>query len=444
MAAATQRFLNYEMGAGNTGHIKTVFNTSLLIHFIIAIIGVLVAETAGLWFLYNKMNIQDIRIDAVFWVYQLSIVTCAINIISLPYNAAIIAYEKMSAFAYISIFEALGKLLSAYLLLVVAGDRLLLYAIFVCIVQIAVRLLYGWYCKEHFEEIQVKLIWSKQHFKKMFAFAGWNTIGTLSWALTIQGSQILLNMFFGPALNATKGISDQVQSAVSSFVGSFQTAVNPQITKTYAAGEMDTMHNLIFRSSRLSFYIVFIFALPILLETKQILQLWLKNSPDSSVIFVQLSMIVALLSVFANPLIAGNAATGMVKKLMVTVGCINCLIFPLAFIFFKIGFSAWYVLISQIIIVIASFFVRLWIVGRQLKLSFSKYVKETLLQPFFVFVICSPIMYFVTTSLQESFLRLICVLLASVVVIGISVFAVGITKSERQAVMNFVKKKKDY
>jgi O-antigen/teichoic acid export membrane protein len=438
MSAATQRFLTYEMGTGNTNKLKTIFSTSVIIHSIIAFIILVLGETVGLWFLENKMNIPDSREDAAFWVYQLSVVSCIVGIISLPYNATIIAYEKMSVFAYISMFDAVGRLLTAYLLLMATGDRLITYALLICLVQVLVRLIYGWYCKRYFKEVRFAFLWDKKVFREMLSFSGWNMIGGFASVLSIQGVDILLNIFFGPAVNAAKGISNQVQMAVNSFCANFQTAVNPQITKYYAAGDIRYVHNLIFRSSRFSFYIVLVLSLPILLEADYILKLWLKTVPDYSVIFVQLSMVVSLLSVFANPLIIGSFATGKIRKLLIAVGLTNCGTVPLTYVFLKLGGLPWVVLLTQIIIVLIAFGIMLRITGKQLNFSILAYFKHSLAQPMATLAICLPLIYIVKFCMTASFLRLVAVSLASVVVVGPVVFTVGINRTEKNMIRSFV------
>jgi O-antigen/teichoic acid export membrane protein len=438
MSVATQRFLTYEMGMGNTSKLKTVFCTSIIIHSIIAFIILILGETVGLWFLENKMSIPSNRMDAAFLVYQLSVVSCIVSIISLPYNAAIIAYEKMSVFAYISAFDAAGRLFTAYFLLMATGDKLIIYAMLICLVQVLIRLIYGWYCKKYFKEIKFAFLWNKEVFREMLSFSGWNVIGGFAYVLSVQGVDILLNIFFGPSINAAKGISNQVQMAVNSFCANFQTAVNPQITKCYAAGDIQYVNSLIFSSSRFSFYIMLLPSLPILLEANYILKLWLKTVPDYSMIFVQLSIIVSLLSVFANPLITGNFATGKIKKLLIAVGLINCGAVPLAYIFLKLGGLPWAALLAQIIIATIAFGVNLRITGKHLNFSVGTYFKQSLAQPIAVLVICLPLVYMVKWCMAESLLRLVFVTLASMVVVGLVVFTIGINRAEKNMARSFV------
>lgn len=256
MVSATQRFITFELARGCMDRLKSVFSTSLQIHALISLIVVLLGETVGFWFLYEKMVIPDSRMQAAVWVYQCSIIACVVNIMSIPYNADIVAHEKMSAFAYISIVEAFLKLGIVYLLLLSPWDKLKVYAVLLLIVQLVIRFVYSYYCHKHFEEASYQHQMDKPLFREMVGFAGWSFWGNLAGVLYTQGLNIMLNIFFGPVVNAARGIAVQVQSAVQQFVSNFQMALNPQITKTYATGNLSQMHSLMFRSARFSFFIV--------------------------------------------------------------------------------------------------------------------------------------------------------------------------------------------
>ena len=257
MISATQRYLTFEIGKGNLPQLKKVFSTSLQIHAIIALIIVLLGETVGLWFLYEKLVIPADRMNAAVWVYQCSIIACVVNIMSVPYNADIIAHEKMSAFAYISVLEVSLKLLIVYALYFTPWDKLITYAFLILSVQLIIRFVYARYCSKHFEESHYQHKIDKSLFKEMFTFAGWSFWGNLAGVLYTQGVNMMLNVFFGPIVNAARGIAVQVQSAVQQFVSNFQVALNPQITKNYATGHLTQMHNLMFRSARFSFFLLF-------------------------------------------------------------------------------------------------------------------------------------------------------------------------------------------
>ena len=330
MASATQRYITFALGRGEKENLRKVFSTALQIHFAIAAFIVVLGETVGLWFMYTQMQIPADRIDAAFWVLQCSIVSTAVMVVSVPYNADIIAHEKMSAFAYISILEAVLKLAVVYMLVIFSYDKLILYAVLILAVQLLVRFCYSHYCNKHFEESRYRHVWDKSLFKEMTGFAGWSMFGNLSGVLYGQGLNMLLNVFFGPVVNAARAVAVQVQSAIQQFVGSFQMALNPQITKTYAKGEMNEMHKLMFRSAKFSFYLLFFLSLPVLLETDFILTVWLKTVPDDSVVFLRIMICTSLIYSLANPLIVANQATGKVRKYQAVCGTILLMILPLA------------------------------------------------------------------------------------------------------------------
>ena len=288
MSSATQRYITFALGKGNMEQLQKVFSTALQIHVLIAVLIVILGETVGLWFMYTQMKIPADRIDAAFWVLQCSIAATVIMIISVPYNADIIAHERMSAFAYISILEAVLKLAVVYVLQISPYDKLVVYAFLILFVQMLARFCYSRYCNKHFVESKYRHVWAKSLFREMTGFAGWSLFGNLSGVLFGQGLNMLLNVFFGPVVNAARAVSVQVQGAIQQFVGNFQMALNPQITKTYAKGEMEEMHKLMFRSARFSFYLLFFLSLPVLFETDFVLTVWLKTVPDDAAVFLRI------------------------------------------------------------------------------------------------------------------------------------------------------------
>ena len=274
LSAAISRFITFELGKGDIDKLKKTFSAAVTIQLLLSLIIVILIESVGVWFLNFKMTIPSDRMAAANWVLQFSIVTFVINLVSVPYNATIIAHERMSAFAYISILEAVGKLAIAFLIMVSPIDRLVFYAILMCGVAVIVRLTYGYYCKRHFSECRYSFRWDKEILVKMFGFAGWNFIGASSAILRDQGGNIVINLFYGPAVNAARGIAMQVNGAVTGFVSNFMTALNPQITKSYAAGDRAYMMTLIYQGARLSFYMLLLLSLPVFLNTHYILVIW--------------------------------------------------------------------------------------------------------------------------------------------------------------------------
>ncbi|MEE1288394.1 MAG: lipopolysaccharide biosynthesis protein, partial [Bacteroidaceae bacterium] len=345
MSSATSRYITFEIGKGNMERLKKVFSTALQIHAIIALLIVILGETVGLWFLMNELVIPDGRMDAAMWVYQCSIISCVVTIMSVPYNADIIAHEKMSAFAYISVLEIILKLLIVYLLVVLPFDKLKVYAVLVLMVGLLIRYIYTRYCHKHFEESHYIHRIDKSLLKEMSSFAGWSFWGNLAGILYSQGLNMMLNIFFGPVVNAARGIATQIQHVVTQFVTNFQMALNPQITKTYASGGLDKMHSLMFRSARFSFMLLFFLSLPIMLETNYIFTLWLGIVPENTVIFARIIIAISLIYTIANPCVIANQATGKVKVYQAVVGGLLLLILPISYIVLKMGAPAYSVFI---------------------------------------------------------------------------------------------------
>lgn len=337
MSASISRFITYELGAQNSQKLHEVFSTSVTIQVIFSIILIILAETIGIWFLNHKLVIPEARMSAAFWVFQFSIAAFVINLISVPYNAAIIAHEKMSAFAYISILEAMGKLSIAWLISCASSDKLVLYASLICAMAVVVRIIYGIYCTRNFQECKYRLVFDKSLLSQMFSFAGWNMIGATSAILRDQGGNILINMFGGPIVNAARGIAFQVNNAMLGFVQNFQTALNPQIIKSYASQNYDYMQQLVFQGSRFSYYILFFISFPVLVSTHYILQLWLGIVPEHTVLFVRLVIIFSLFEALSGPLMTAMYATGKVKMYQICVGGLQMLNFPISYVLLKLG-----------------------------------------------------------------------------------------------------------
>ena len=431
MVSSTQRYLNFELAKGNSQRLRSVFNTSLQIHGLIAIAIIVLGETLGLWFVLNKLVIPEARMTAALWVYQCSILACCVTILSAPYNADIIAHEKMSAFAYISILEVSLKLLIVYLLLVSPIDKLIAYAILTLSVQLLIRFIYSRYCHKHFEESYIEFNFNKALFKEMSGFAGWSFFGNLAAILYTQGLNMMLNIFFGPVVNAARGIAVQVQSAVQQFVSGFQTALNPQITKNYAVGNLEQMHNLMFRSARFSFLLLFFLSLPVLLETDFLLTVWLKNVPDNAVIFTQIMICISLIYTTSNPCVIANQATGKVKVYQMVVGGILLTILPISYILLKLGAPAYSVFIVHFCVETVAQFSRMFMLRKLINLPLWQYMKNIYIPIICTVAVAVILPILVRMQFEEGWLRFIVVGFTCVLSVGISAFFIGFTKNER-------------
>lgn len=432
LSAAISRFITYELGKGNQENLNKIFSSAVTIQLGLAGIIILLAETIGIWFLNVKMNIPEVRMEAANWVFQFSILTFAINLISVPYNASIIAHEKMSAFAYISILEAVGKLFIAYLITIAPMDKLIFYAILMCVVALIVRFTYGNYCKRHFCECTYHFIWDKQLLKSMFSFAGWNFIGASSAVLRDQGGNVVINLFCGPAVNAARGIAFQVNNAVNQFVVNFMTALNPQITKSYAAGDRGYMMTLIFQGARLSFYMLLLLSLPILVNTHYILALWLKIVPEHAVLFVQLILIFALSESISQPLITAMLATGKIRNYQIIVGGLQMMNLPISYILLRLGYFPEIVIVIAICISQCCLAARLILLRGMIGLSITQYLKNVYLNIIVVSIIAMILPLISAYYIKESFISFIIISFIAVICTFSSIYFLGCNNQERE------------
>lgn len=432
MSATTQRYITYSLGTENTAQLNKVFSNCVMTHILIALIVLLFAESVGLWFLFNKMIIPESRMTAAFVVFQCSVVSTVVLILSVPYNADIIAHEKMSAFAYISIVEVTLKLLIVFLLKIGGIDKLIFYGILLLIVQCSIRLIYGSYCKRHFEETKFRIMWDFSLFKEMLSFAGWNLFGGVSNIMYTHGVNLLLNLFFGPTVNAARGIAIQVQNAISQFANSFQMAINPQITKSYAQRDYAYMHKLVFRSSKFTFILLFILSLPIFTETEAILKLWLGVVPNWTVVFLRLMLCIVIIDSVANPFMVSVAATGNVKLYQSIIGGTMLLIVPTSYIFLKLGCAPNIVFITHLFFVVLTFILRLFIVKRLIHFSIIEYCKVCIFKIIAIVVPAFFSVWILTKCLNESFESQLFVVVLSVVIGVIFSFICGLTINERK------------
>lgn len=439
MATATQRFITFELARGDINTQTNVFSTSLIIHFALAAVILLLAETIGLWFIYNKLVIPETRFNAALWVYQLSILSCCLSIISLPYNAVIIAHEKMSAFAFISIMDVTLKLVIVYLIQIYPCDKLVFYAVLMFLVQLLDRLIYGAFCSRHFPETKFKMIFDKRLLKDMNNIAGWSLFGNLAGVGYTQGLNILLNMYFGPAVNAARGVAVTIQGVVSGFVSNFQMALNPQITKSYAVKDLSRMHSLIYSSSKFSFFLLFLVVLPLILEAQMVLTVWLKNVPEHSVWFMRLILCIMLVEALANPLMVSSQATGKVKIYQSVVGGTLLLILPVAYVVLQMGGKPESVFITHLIFAIFAQYLRLRIISIQIQMSLREYFNRVVTRISTVFLLSLIPSYIIYSLLNNDISSAILVIISSLLLTTSTIYFVGLTGKERSMIYSNAK-----
>lgn len=439
MSTAISRYITYTLGENNIDKLKTIFSTSVIIQIFLSIILIIIFETVGVWFLSNKMTIPEGREFATHVVFHLSVITFVINLLSVPYNAVLIAHEKMSAFAYIGIFEGFATLGVALLLKQAPGDALITYALLMCLVSLVVRIIYGIYCSRHFEETRGKLIFDIYHLKKMLGFAGWNFIGVTSGVLRSQGINLLFNVYNGPVINAARGISMQIFNAVNKFSGSFYTAVQPQITKAWAAGKKQETNKLACDSSRLAFYLLLLIGIPILTETDYLLRLWLHEVPDSTSIFVKIVVVFAFVEAFSQPLVYLMLATGKIRNYQIIVGSLCLLNFPVAWLLLYLGFSPAVAQATTILFSFLSLLVRVFMLHKMTGLSFSYFAYNTLGRACLVTVLSVILPYIITATYQESTARFIISTICSELVAIVFITLIGLNREERKNLFNKIK-----
>ncbi len=443
MANATTRYITFELGKEDEGKENEVFCISMNIHIFIAIITAIFLETAGVWFLYNKMVIPQDRLNAAFWVLQFSIITTIISIVSVPYNACIIAHEKMGAFAFISLIQQGVTLALALFLPYYSGDRLIMYAIILMAVQLFIRYLYGRYCSKHFPEVKYKLVHDKKLTTEMMKFAGLTMNGNIAWLGYTQGLNVLINMFAGTVVNAARGVAFTVQSKIVDFCNNFQTAIVPQITKSYAQGQYDRMHSLIINSSKLSFYLLLVLSLPIYVEIEEILKLWLKIVPEHTVNFVRIILLCSAVDVLRNPMNTAVHATGNIKKYQLIEATTLLFIVPIAYLFLYLGFPPESAFIVQLVIFIIVQIERVFIVCPQIYMKKINYVNYILrpISKVFVTSVTLPILLLLLWPIQkDSISQCVIYLVISFLCAVLSVYFVGLNKSEKQKAKNIVLK----
>ena len=443
LSTAISRFLNIEMGKSNDPHkLSCILSSAVNIHIILAVIIILLAESFIPWFINNKMTIPPERVFAANCVFHCSIITFAINLISIPYNACIIAHENMKIYAYISIFEAVSKLLIAYILLLKTNiDILVLYGILMLIISLIIRLIYQLYCKKHYAESKYKLYFNWNLTKQIFSFTSWNIIGSSSVILSDQGVNILLNIFCSPIINAARGIAIQVNTAVNSFSQNFMVALNPQIIKSYGCKDLNSYKNLIINGSRFSVCLLSLLSLPILLETDYILNLWLKETPEHTANFIRLTLLFGISEAFSSTFTTGLLATGNIKKLQLLIGGCRLLNFPLSYIGLYLFKLPELTLFIAIILSQATLLVRLKLLKNIINVSIYEYYISVVIKQFLSLLGVFIITYFIINIFNESFGRFLLTVLISITLYIITIYYIICNKNEINLIKSIIKNK---
>ena len=441
MATASQRFFSFEMGKGNEAGLARIFSVTLTIYVFLSVIILIFAETLGLWFLCNKLVIPLERMAAAKWIYQCAVISFLFTIMTTPYMSAIIAHENMNVYAYVSIVEAVLKLAVVFVLKVVSADKLILYGILLLFVAMINTGLYRFYCKRHYKECKFKLRWDRKMYSEMFSYVGWNLFGSTVGVFKNQIVNILMNQFFGAVVNAARAIASQENAAVTSFSQNFSTAIRPQIIKTYATEHNDECLFLTFRGCKMTFFLMYIFTLPLVLEMPFVLKVWLKNPPENAVLFTRLVLIDALVDSVSYPIMTLAQATGKIRLYQSVVGGILLLNLPVSYVCLKCGLPAYSVLVAAICITFTAFIVRIFIVKKLTNFSVVIFLQNVCLPILFVALLSAPVPFIAQVLIKGEILNFICVVLLSVGFTAIFVFFIGMNETERVSIVNMIRRR---
>jgi O-antigen/teichoic acid export membrane protein len=439
LGAATSRYLTFELGLHSMERLKTVFRTAFNIHLGLAIIVFVFCESAGLWIVNSVLTIPPERQFASNVIYQFVILSAMFSIMQVPFNALIIAHERMSVFALIGMTNAALQLGVASLITVTGLDRLIFYGALNAGVVAGIYAFYHLYCKYRLDGYSLGRTMDKPLLKEMIGYSGWTLFGSASGMASSAGTNILMNIFFGPAINAANAVAQQVNSAVQSFCSNFTTALNPQTVKTYAAGERMQMKSLIFRGGKFSFYLLMIFLIPVCLETDILLRLWLKNVPEYAGTFTRLILILSLSGCFGMTISTAVQATGKIKYYQITVGGTLLLAFPVTFICYKLGSPPAAAYIGMITTALVAVFIRLVFLKKYLGITLAEYSTKVLWRAFTVLIFSAVLPLLVHTGMDEGLLRLTAVTCAALLSSAAAIYTLGLTKDERKPVNSFIR-----
>lgn len=434
MASATQRFLSFDLGRGDHKQLRKTFNATQFIHIWVALIVLLLAETFGLWFLNNYMNIPEGRMEAAQWVFHFAVFSFILSVMQVPYNALIIARERMSVYAYVSILDVILKLLIVFMLTWISFDKLKLYAVLQFSVAFVIIAIYRVYVLRKFDESRFEVVKDKAMYKTLVSYSGWNLFGGLAGIAKGQGVNIVLNIFFGTVVNAAQGIASQINGAINAFVTNFQMASNPQIIKSYAADDKEYMTNLVIRTSKFSFYLLFLLTLPVILEIDYILKIWLKIVPEYTALFTVLVLINALIETISGPLKTTVHAIGRIKVYQAVVGSLLILVLPISYVLLHLGCPPEVVFFVSIFIDIVALIFRFYFLKKLINFPISRFIRDVVLRNTLIVLLAITLPFLLRNMLNENFLRLMIVVFVSLIWNASIIYIIGLSKSERKIV----------
>lgn len=441
LSNVTQRYLNVELAKGNVEGAQNIFCQHQTLYIFMALGVIILAETIGLWFVCNKLNIPQDRYNAALWVYQFTIFSFAVTLLSVVYESAIIAHEDMKIYSYVGIYEGLAKLGIAYVISVIPYDRLITYTFLLQAVSISVILYYMYYCSKRYKECHYHFVWNGSKIREAFSMISWNTIGTAVWAINDQGINILLNMFFGPAVNAARGIAFQINTAINNFGTNFYVAVRPQLVKSYATQNFDYLYKLFFSSSKFSVYLLWIFCLPISLCIDTILHLWLKEVPPHTGNFTILVLAYSLVNILNNPIWSLALAVGKLKWYILIGSGVYLMSFPISYVCLKIGCAPESVFVVNVIVRMVYICVVIKIIRKYVPFSISRYLSSVILPASLALIISGSLSYTCSLLLPTTVTYQVLLCFICLVTTIISILTVGLKKDERSQLCKIIKSK---
>ena len=434
MATASQRYFAFWLGRGNAEKLRKTFSVTVCVYLLLVLTVVVLAESAGLWFVRNRLVIPPERMRAAVWAYHFSMANFAVTLMSAPYTAAIIAHENMGVYAYASVAEAALKLAAVFLLKALPYDKLALYGALLLCAGLVNTLVYRFYCRRRYEECSFSPVWDGAMFREIVGYMGWNLFGSAVGVFNNQILNIMLNQFFGPAVNAARAVSGQINGAINSFSANFSTATRPQIIKDYAADRIDGSHRLVFRACKMTFFLMFVFTLPLVLEMPYVLGLWLKDVPGNTVVFARLTLMDALVTSVSYPIMTLAQATGRIALYQGVVGGLLLCNLPVAYLLLRLGFPPYSVMVGQVAISVLATVVRLVITNWLSHFSLRRFAVKVALPLALVVALSALLPTLIVWRLGESFLRFFVTVISSVAGSSLLFLFVGLDKGERSAV----------
>ena len=441
LLSATQRYINFYLGKQDYKQTNIVFCMSMNTYLLLSILVVILGETIGMWFVNTQLNIPQDRVYAAQWVYQFTLLQFVINLLRVPYNASIIAYERMNFYAYISLIEVIIKLLVVYLLYITSYDKLIFYSFLYTIIPLSITVIYKWYCNRNFETTKYRVIWDKVAFKEMFCFSGWSLFGSLANLAAHQGLNILINIFYGVTVNAAAGIANQISTNVYQFISNFQTAFQPQIIKTYAAKELEHFNKLIFQTSKFSYFMVLVLVLPILFTIDGILDIWLKDVPEYTAIFCRLILVYFSIEAITAPLWMSVQATGKIRNYQILMASLIFLNFPIAYIVLKLGLPVYSIWIVRIMVNVVVMIARCIYMKKKLNFPLLPYIKAVIMPIVSVTLVALPIPILLYYTIHGFWQNMIIVGIITFALTVVDVYFVGMNTHEKLIVRNMILKK---